>query len=98
MAGDLVDLASLGSAMAKNNNSRGRIITATTAVIGVTALDLICSQRMSESSEATRPEEKGVQETRSIIVDRPADEVLVAGPAHEAIVPRLQAPGFSAIF
>src|SRR5690349_5770604 len=29
VAGDLVDLASLGSAMAKNNNSRGRIITAT---------------------------------------------------------------------
>jgi uncharacterized membrane protein len=75
VAGDLVDLASLGSAIKKSNTNRTRIVTVTTAVLGVTALDVLCSQRISRSSEALSALEKGIDETKSIIVDRPAEEL-----------------------
>ncbi|MBV9670132.1 MAG: SRPBCC family protein, partial [Acidobacteriales bacterium] len=47
VAGDLVDLTSLGSAMASRPANRIRLGTATAAVLGVTALDVLCARELS---------------------------------------------------
>jgi uncharacterized membrane protein len=46
--GDALDLAILSSSVVTGNGSRGRATLATAAVAGVTALDVLCSQRMTE--------------------------------------------------
>ena len=50
VAGDMLDLASLGSALRSDINDKPRVAMATAAVLGVTALDVICAQQMSQSS------------------------------------------------
>jgi hypothetical protein len=46
VAGDVMDLAALGSALAKSRkHHRGRLATALAAVAGVTALDVLCGRR-----------------------------------------------------
>ncbi|HNR13222.1 MAG TPA: SRPBCC family protein [Thermodesulfobacteriota bacterium] len=65
VAGDLVDLASLGSVLKSNETNRTRTAMATAAVLGVAALDLYCSQRLQ-----TEP----VYEVKTITINRlPAD-------------------------
>jgi hypothetical protein len=46
VAGDAVDLATLGSVMRSSRGQRGRTIGATAAVLGVTALDIVCSRQL----------------------------------------------------
>jgi uncharacterized membrane protein len=82
VAGDAVDLASLGSALKAKDASRGRVGVASAAVIGVTALDLICAQNLSrESIEeiSGRMDRSGrsgeVHVTKTIIVNREPSEV-----------------------
>lgn len=48
VGGDIMDLALLGLALATNRRARGRIAAATAAVAGVTALDLLCSEQLSD--------------------------------------------------
>jgi hypothetical protein len=80
VAGDVMDLASLASAMQSDNSKKGRVVAATTAVAGITALDVVCAQRLAaEDSDEARPEaaakaDQATKVTRSIIVDRPAKE------------------------
>jgi uncharacterized membrane protein len=50
VAGDMLDLASLVSAMTERANDKGRVATATAAVLGVTALDVMCAQQLSRSA------------------------------------------------
>src|SRR5918997_5323081 len=45
VAGDAVDLASLGYACSAPDAKRGRITFATTSVLAVTALDIICAKQ-----------------------------------------------------
>src|SRR5579883_725271 len=47
VAGDIVDLASLGQAFALRDAKRGRVAAATAAVLGVTALDVLCGTQLS---------------------------------------------------
>lgn len=81
-AGDLMDLSTLGAAMASEDNDRGRLIAATAAVVGVTALDIYCAQQMSESSGSepgvAGPKKKSsqmVQAVNTIIINKPPEEV-----------------------
>ena len=53
VGGDMMDLTLLGAAMRADDSQKGRIAMATTAVLGVTALDVLCSGRLSEKTNAT---------------------------------------------
>lgn len=50
VAGDLLDLASLGQAFGTSEAKRGRVALATAAVLGVTALDVLCGARLSRTA------------------------------------------------
>ena len=76
VAGDLMDLASLGNAMSSNRNDRGRLATATAAVVGVTALDLLCAQNLSQKPGTGQPARSGHRPVlQTITVNRSPDEV-----------------------
>ncbi len=76
VAGDLLDLASLGSAMKAEDADKGRLTTVTTAVIGVTALDLYCARQLSDAGEREgRTKDRAVRARKSIIVNRSPEEV-----------------------
>ncbi len=67
VAGDALDLASLGAALGSDRTDRTRAAIATAAVAGVTALDLLCAQQLSGGPSGMRAE-------ASLIVNRPPDE------------------------
>jgi uncharacterized membrane protein len=48
VVGDAIDLAILGTSIVTNDGKRGRATFATAAVAGVTALDVLCSQKVSK--------------------------------------------------
>ncbi len=84
--GDAVDLTSIAKAMQSDENDRGRLTIAAVAVLGVTALDIASSVRLtSEDNPATGhdegsfalPEaEDGRQQLKAIVtVNKPVDEV-----------------------
>lgn len=47
VAGDLLDLTCLGAAFTSARGSRGRLATTAAAVVGATALDLLCAQQLT---------------------------------------------------
>jgi uncharacterized membrane protein len=53
VGGDAIDLALLGVAFTSPRAKRGRLTAATAAVVGVTALDVICSRELGRRSSAT---------------------------------------------
>jgi uncharacterized membrane protein len=75
VAGDVLDLASLGSALRSEDSNRTRVATAAAAVLGVTALDVLCAQRLSRSNgaEAIAPSRE-TRVARTIIVNRSPEE------------------------
>lgn len=79
VAGDALDLALLGGALANGRNSRGRTLAATAAVLGVTVLDVLAARQISTQptgSKAVREEAQGlVVAKRSITVGKPVEEV-----------------------
>lgn len=77
VAGDLVDLSSLGSALNSSRSNRGRVGTATAAVLGVTALDVLCAQQLSQdSANGGAVQNRSIHDvTKTIIIDRPAEEI-----------------------
>jgi uncharacterized membrane protein len=75
VAGDAVDLAYLGSALASKRANRTRVATATAAVLGVTALDVICGQQLSRGGGNGRAKRRGIGVVKSIVVNRPVEEV-----------------------
>lgn len=71
VAGDVVDLASLGAAAGGSDTKPGKLATATAAVVGVTALDVYCAQKLSGV-----PEKGGtIRVSKSVIIDRSPEEV-----------------------
>lgn len=66
VGGDLMDLALLGAAMASPNTNRGALAAATTAVAGVTALDVRCAQQLSAGAVHVR---------KSITINRSPEEL-----------------------
>ncbi|MBV9081355.1 MAG: SRPBCC family protein [Acidobacteriaceae bacterium] len=75
VAGDVVDLASLGAALVSDDTSRARVSAAAAAVAGVTALDVICAQQLSQSSSTNETGTNRLHVTSTIIVDRSPEEV-----------------------
>ena len=68
VAGDALDLASLGMAFTSPGAKPGRIAFATANVLAVTALDLIAAKQLSTGNA-------GIHAKASCIVNRPPDEV-----------------------
>lgn len=84
--GDFVDLTSLGRAMQNEDNDKGKLRMASMAVLGVTALDIIDSMRLtSEKSKSTGHDSGSFQLqsqsdgqsvlSASVTVNRPIEEV-----------------------
>jgi uncharacterized membrane protein len=73
VAGDAMDLGLLGAAFFSENASAGRLAIAATAVAGVTAIDALAYQ---DAASGRPPGGPGVVHfERSIIIDRPAEEL-----------------------
>lgn len=53
VAGDLLDLSSLVSALGSRENERKRLTGALVAVLGVTALDYMCARQLSQAGDDT---------------------------------------------
>lgn len=68
VAGDALDLASLGMAFTAPDAKRGRVAFATANVLAVTALDLMCATQLSNGTP-------GVHAQASCIVNRAPEEV-----------------------
>jgi uncharacterized membrane protein len=78
VAGDTMDLALLSRAMRSDDNDRKRTAAATAAVLGITALDVLCAQQLTNqpATETTgRSHHKGVRAKEAITVRRPVEEV-----------------------
>jgi uncharacterized membrane protein len=82
VAGDMMDLALLGSAFGASGTQRNRTVAATAAVLGVTALDVLAGQRLTDRSRETAAGErdgghKRAEQavTRSITINRAPEEV-----------------------
>jgi uncharacterized membrane protein len=78
MAGDLVDLALLGSTLVSRSAGRGRTAGTTAAVLGVAALDALTGAKLSRRS----PPDHGIAEPlpglhvrKTVTVKRPVEEV-----------------------
>jgi uncharacterized membrane protein len=74
VAGDALDLASLGIALASPDSNKARVGFATANVLAVTALDVLCAQEYSRKST----DSPTTQTRKSLIIDRPADELYQA--------------------
>ena len=74
VAGDALDLASLGIAMASPDSNKARVGFATANVLAVTALDVLCAQQFSRGST----DSPSTQTRKSLIIDRPAEELYQA--------------------
>ena len=69
VAGDAMDLASLGTAFTSPNAKTGRLAFATANVLAVTALDVMCARQLSANGS------QGIHASGTCIVNRPPDEV-----------------------
>jgi uncharacterized membrane protein len=72
IAGDAVDLALLGAAFVPGRNRRNRLIMATTAVAGVTALDIISSRKLKQRDRLQTGE---VHFRHSVTINRSREEL-----------------------
>ena len=72
VAGDVLDLAALGSALQYRRSTRPRVLAATAAVLGVTALDVYYSQQLSGNHQNGKRPTKVRQ---SIAIGRSPEEV-----------------------
>lgn len=68
VAGDALDLATLGAAAASPNSKKGRLAFATANVLAVTALDVICATQLSNGKQ-------GIHASASCIVNCEPEEV-----------------------
>jgi uncharacterized membrane protein len=74
VAGDMMDLVLLGAAIKADGSAHGRVALATTAVLGVTALDVACSQQMSRS-KGLISEDGSIRLAKSIVINRSPEEL-----------------------
>ena len=77
VAGDLLDLALLGTAFASRRSDPGRLAAATASVAGVTALDLMCASQHTrrDGIAGLLPKGRAVRTTKTITVNRPPAQV-----------------------
>ncbi|HJU05786.1 MAG TPA: SRPBCC family protein [Nitrospiraceae bacterium] len=72
--GDAMDLALLGAALTSDRARSGRVAAATGAVVGVAALDWLCSRQLSRSAGATT-DSGAIRVKRAVTVDRSPEEL-----------------------
>jgi uncharacterized membrane protein len=72
VGGDLLDMALLGIAMTSDYARYGRLSTATAAVAGVTALDMMVAQQLTRTDE--QHAERALEVRRAIAVNRSPEE------------------------
>jgi uncharacterized membrane protein len=75
VAGDLLDLSSLGKALVSDDNERGKVIAATAAVLGVTVADVRCAMQLTTAKNGKQNHEDAPTITSSIIIARGPDEI-----------------------
>ncbi len=76
VAGDALDLAALGAAFASPRTNKGLAAFATANVLAVTALDVLCAQRLSAVESGEQPEQRGSNHVKKqVIIDAPAAEL-----------------------
>ncbi len=79
VGGDMMDLALLGVAFRADRTESGRAAAATVAVVGVTALDVLCARQLpnggASDEEQAAQEPKGIRVKRSVTVNRPLEDV-----------------------
>lgn len=78
VAGDAMDLAFLGRAMASDRSDRNRLATATAAVVGVTLLDIMAGRKLSQSGNGAIGERRhggAIRVHKSITINRSPAEV-----------------------
>jgi uncharacterized membrane protein len=75
VAGDALDLAALGVAFASPDSNKGRLTFATANVLAVTALDVICAQRLSGGGDTGTATGGTTQVKKSLIINRPPEEI-----------------------
>ena len=76
VAGDVMDLATLGSALASKRSNKLRLTTAALAVLGVTALDVFAGNELtSNGSKHPRKSRQAGRVSYSIIIARSPEEV-----------------------
>ena len=86
VAGDAMDLVLLGAALSSPSAKKGRLAAATAAIAGVTVLDLMCSQNLSQR---IAPEGKNEIE-RSVTIGKSADELYRLWRAPETLPQLMQ--------
>jgi uncharacterized membrane protein len=77
VAGDALDLALLGAAMKSDDASRTRLLSASAAVLGVTALDIYAGTqlRRSEDGESAEETDRAIHLKTAVTVNKPVEEV-----------------------
>jgi uncharacterized membrane protein len=80
-----MDLALLSRAFSSERTDKGRVFVATAAVIGLTALDVLCSEQLSESAATPkrhkfttwleRKLDRRIRVTRTVTINRPPEEL-----------------------
>jgi uncharacterized membrane protein len=73
VAGDALDLASLGIASLSPKSSKGRLLFATANVLAVTALDVLTAQKLSESKGWTT-EDGSIRVCQQVFINRSPQE------------------------
>ena len=63
VAGDMLDLASLASAMSSDVNDKSKVAMATAAVLGVTALDVMCAQQLAQNGTSKESDRSQISKT-----------------------------------
>ena len=69
----MLDLASLASAMSSDVNDKSKVAMATAAVLGVTALDVMCAQQLAQNG--TSKESDRSQISKTVIINRSPEDV-----------------------
>lgn len=72
VAGDALDLATLGAAFASTATSKGRLAFATANVAAVSALDVVCARQLSTGNGAARSASTAL---KSIIINRSPEDL-----------------------
>jgi uncharacterized membrane protein len=72
VGGDLLDLAALGSAMSSDDQDRSRLMAAASAVLGVTALDVLCARQLQQGNGHRMRAQPTIE---AVTIRKPADEL-----------------------
>ncbi len=81
VGGDIMDLALLSSAFARNDANTGRVAAAAGAVAGIAALDFMCARRLTNERPSAARLARGAQPHREVTVyhavtiNKPASEL-----------------------